>query len=181
MNRPLVWGLSRQWHRPVAMSGKDNRWKHLSGKPTPRLGIVIGPWEMITLIGARWKCCKALSRGVLIPRQNSWKELWESRPTHAERVDGNNAFFVDSRFFVSYAASVSWRVERCSLVLCRRGEARVRAAPQGRSTTVRGGVAGFASRQKPVTHPFSSRIRFVLSVLVIRRRGHTRSLSEHGS
>src|SRR6201998_4802739 len=34
---------------------------------------------MTTLIGARCKCSNAFSRGVLIPRQNSRKELWESR------------------------------------------------------------------------------------------------------
>lgn len=34
---------------------------------------------MTTLIGTRWKRSNALSRGVLIPRQNSRKELWESR------------------------------------------------------------------------------------------------------
>src|SRR5580698_8120381 len=37
---------------------------------------------MTTLIGARWKRSNACSRGVLIPRQNSRKELWESRPIH---------------------------------------------------------------------------------------------------
>jgi hypothetical protein len=34
---------------------------------------------MITLIGTRCTCSNAFSRGVLIPRQNSRKELWESR------------------------------------------------------------------------------------------------------
>ncbi len=36
MDKPLVYLLSRQWQRRVAMFGKDNRWKHLSGKPTLR-------------------------------------------------------------------------------------------------------------------------------------------------
>ena len=65
MNWPLVYRLSCQGHRRVAMSGMDNLWKHLRGKPTPRLEI-IGPWEMITLIGFRWKRSNALSREVLI-------------------------------------------------------------------------------------------------------------------
>lgn len=37
MDGPLVNQLSRQWHGWVAMSGKDNHWKHLSGKPASRL------------------------------------------------------------------------------------------------------------------------------------------------
>ena len=34
MNVPLVYQLFRQEQRWVAMYGRDNRWKHLSGKPT---------------------------------------------------------------------------------------------------------------------------------------------------
>jgi len=41
MNWPLVYQLSCQGHRWVAMSGCDNRWKHISGKRAPRLGIVM--------------------------------------------------------------------------------------------------------------------------------------------
>ena len=34
MNVPLAYQLFCQEHRWVAMYGQDNRWKHLSGKPT---------------------------------------------------------------------------------------------------------------------------------------------------
>jgi len=50
------------------MSGMDNLWKHLRGKPASRLGIVWETWEMIRLIGARCKYSNVLSRGVLIVR-----------------------------------------------------------------------------------------------------------------
>ena len=40
LNWPLVYRLWHQLKRRVAMSGRDKRWKHLSAKPTPRLGVV---------------------------------------------------------------------------------------------------------------------------------------------
>ena len=73
MNEPLVYRLSRQWHCRVAMFGMDNRWKHLSGKPTPRWGIIV-PREIIWLIGTRWKRRKVWSRGVLIERYSCVRE-----------------------------------------------------------------------------------------------------------
>ena len=41
MNIPLVYQLFRQKQRWVAKCGRDNRWMHLSGKPTLKLGISI--------------------------------------------------------------------------------------------------------------------------------------------
>ena len=65
MNQPLVYGLYRQVHCPVAKLGRDKRWKHISVKPTPRWEL-IDSLKMTGLIGSRCKCRKALSRGVLI-------------------------------------------------------------------------------------------------------------------
>jgi len=71
LDEPLVYRLSCQGHCRVAMFGRDKHWKHLSAKPTPRLGIVShlwewDSWEMTRLIGSRWKSSNGLSRGVLI-------------------------------------------------------------------------------------------------------------------
>ena len=41
MDAPLVDLLLRQQHSRVAKCGKDNRWKHLSGKPPSKPGIPI--------------------------------------------------------------------------------------------------------------------------------------------
>ena len=68
MDWPLVYELYCQVECSVAMSGMDNLWKHLRGKPASRLGIVIEPWEMITLIGFKCKRSNALSWEVLMFR-----------------------------------------------------------------------------------------------------------------
>ena len=70
---------------------------------------------MTTLIGTRWKHSNVLSRGVLIPRQNSRKELWESRKQ-------TTLVFI-LFFFVSLFKSVSM-IECSVLVLCRWGYTR---------------------------------------------------------
>ena len=73
MDKPLVYQLSRQRHRWVAMFGRDNRWKHLSGKPTSRLDFPglgpVDPFKTRTLIGWRWKCGNVWSWPVLIGRE----------------------------------------------------------------------------------------------------------------
>ena len=61
MDEPLVHQLSRQRHSWVAKFGKDNRWKHLSGKPPLRLDIPEDPWETTRLIGRRCKRSDTLS------------------------------------------------------------------------------------------------------------------------
>jgi len=65
MNKPLVCQLSCQGQCWVAMFGADKRWKHISAKRAPRLGIV-DLWEITTLIGLRCKRRKAFSRELLI-------------------------------------------------------------------------------------------------------------------
>jgi len=40
-NEPLVYELSCQGHRSVAMFGSDKRWKHISAKQASRLGIAV--------------------------------------------------------------------------------------------------------------------------------------------
>ena len=87
MDEPLVYQLWRQLHRWVAMFGRDNRWRHLSGKPTPRLNLPPAArrdWRHLeddkvdrkvapTLcrgIGRRCKSSNGFSRAVLISRES---------------------------------------------------------------------------------------------------------------
>lgn len=65
MNKPLVYGLWYQPHRPVAMFSTDKRWKHLSAKPSSRLNF-IDSRETNGLIGSKCKVRKDFSWGVLI-------------------------------------------------------------------------------------------------------------------
>ena len=75
----LVCRLFRQKQRRVAIFLRDNRWKHLSGKLTLRLGLVSpiyfgveDPWENIRLIGWKWKARKSLSLPVRIGRRETF-------------------------------------------------------------------------------------------------------------
>ncbi len=73
MDIPLVYRLSCQWHCRVATCGRDNRWKHLNGKPAsrldlPRLLSPEGSLKTTTLIGHRCMCSNAFSRVILITR-----------------------------------------------------------------------------------------------------------------
>ena len=68
MNWPLVYRLSRPRHRRVAMSGMDNLWKHLRGKPASRSVIVWDSSKMMRLIGFKCKHSNVLSWEVLISR-----------------------------------------------------------------------------------------------------------------
>ena len=68
MDEPLVYQLSCQGHRWVAMFGWDNRWKHLSGKPTLRLIFPEGRLKTTSLIGWMCKYCKVFSWPILIDR-----------------------------------------------------------------------------------------------------------------
>ena len=65
--------------RRVAMCGADNRWKHLSGKPTSRWvlswGNPVRSRVEHPLIGSRWKCSNTCSRGVLIDRGLDLKSI----------------------------------------------------------------------------------------------------------
>jgi len=65
MNEPLVYQLLCQKHRWVAKFGLDKRWKHISAKPSSKLGIVDSS-KTTRLIGSRCKGSNVLSRGVLI-------------------------------------------------------------------------------------------------------------------
>ena len=66
MDEPLVYRLSRQWHSRVAKFGRDNRWKHLSGKPPSRWVFPWSPLKTTTLIGEEWKHSNVCSGLVLI-------------------------------------------------------------------------------------------------------------------
>ena len=75
MDEPMVFQLSRQRHCWVAKFGMDNRWKHLSGKPTSGLDIPLygnirteDPLKTTRLIGQVCKCGNAFSLLVLIGR-----------------------------------------------------------------------------------------------------------------
>ena len=61
MDEPLVFRLSRQRHCRVATFGRDNRLKHLSGKPTSRFALPEGPSKTTRLIGWVYKRSNALS------------------------------------------------------------------------------------------------------------------------
>ena len=54
--------------RWVAKYGMDNRWKHLSEKPTSRWMLSIRSRQDKPMIGVRCKICKGFSRDVLIDR-----------------------------------------------------------------------------------------------------------------
>ena len=71
MNTPPVDLLSRQRQCRVAMCGRDNRWRHLSGKPTSKQVLPWEPWKTTTLIGQVWKRSNARSLLVLIVR-SAW-------------------------------------------------------------------------------------------------------------
>ena len=120
MDKPLVFLLSRQRHCRVAMFGMDNRWKHLSGKPTTRLdfpktSVFIDSFETRTLIGGGCKWGNSFSRAVLIGLLASLFFL--SRKNNSS-LCSSGEFQKSRTYFVRNDLNWFWRVTCISKWIC---------------------------------------------------------------